>query len=138
MNSIATAKSELFDLTCTCGRDRTLQLFGRNAHDIKLIQTLDDHAASVTDLMFHDEGSTLISISSDRTVLVRKAAYGGNGSIAFLQVRAITLKASPVSVSTFQSSSHLTWRVSDDPKYFHRSESPFGTQFIALRRIRLC
>ena len=64
---------------------------------LKLMQTLDDHAASVTDAKFWDTASTLISISSDRTVLIRKAAHGEDGAIAYLLVRTITLKASPIS-----------------------------------------
>ena len=64
---------------------------------MSLVQTLDDHAASVTDLMFLEDVSSLVSISSDRTILVRKAAFGEGDSIAFLPVRVITLKASPVS-----------------------------------------
>ena len=97
INGIATGRTERHTLVCTCGRDRTLQLFEQNANGLFLVQTLDDHAASVTDLMFLDEVSTIVSISSDRTVLIRKAAYGEGDSVAFLPIRVITLKASPVS-----------------------------------------
>lgn len=47
--------------------------------------------------MFVNEASSLLSISSDRTIIVRKLAHGGEGSLAYLQVRVITLKASPIS-----------------------------------------
>ena len=99
INGIASAKTGLHHLICTCGRDRTLQLFESSSSTMNLLQTLDDHAASVTDVMFLNDASTLISVSSDRTVLVRKAACGEDGSLAFLPVRVITLKASPVSLA---------------------------------------
>ena len=97
INGITSAKAGWRHLICTCGRDRTLQLFECSSSNMNLLQTLDDHAASVTDVMFINNASTLTSISSDRTVLVRKAACGEDGSLAFLPVRVITLKASPVS-----------------------------------------
>lgn len=66
---------------------------------LELIQTLDDHAATVNDLMFTDDGSSLISMSSDRTVLVRKVARVEGENLAFLPVRVITLKTTPISCS---------------------------------------
>ena len=63
-----------------------------------LFQTLDDHAAAIGDVKFLDS-TTLLSISSDRTIIVRKLACGEERSIAFLPIRVITLKASPVSLT---------------------------------------
>lgn len=84
-------------IVASCGRDRTLQLFHKQDSQLKLFQTLNDHAATVTDLMFMVEASNLLSISSDRTVVVRRLAHGAKGSLAYLPVRVITLKASPIS-----------------------------------------
>ena len=64
---------------------------------MELIQTLDDHTATVNDLSFTDDGSSLLSMSSDRTILVRKIARVEGENLAFLPVRVITMKATPVS-----------------------------------------
>ena len=85
-------------IVATCGRDRTLQLFRKHEFDLDLLQTLDDHAASVGDVKFLDS-ATLLSISSDRTIIVRKGACGKEQSMVFLPIRVITLKASPVSLT---------------------------------------
>ena len=82
----------------TCGRDRKLQLFRRYQFRLDIVQTLDEHTAAVGDVKFLDD-TTLLSISSDRTVIVRKLASGEGQLIAFLPIRIITLKASPVSLA---------------------------------------
>ena len=98
INGIAVANTEGLTIVATCGRDRTLQLFSRHESHLELFQTLDDHAAAVGDAKFVD-GATLLSISSDRTIIVWKRACGEEHSIAFLSIRVITLKASPVSLT---------------------------------------
>ena len=75
-----------------------MQLFRKHKFDLDLLQTLDDHAASVGDVKFLDS-ATLLSISSDRTIIVRKVACGKEQSMVFLPIRVITLKASPVSLT---------------------------------------
>ncbi len=75
-----------------------MQLFRKHEVHLSLLQTLDDHAAAVGDIKFLDR-TTLLSISSDRTIIVRKLARGEEQSIAFLSIRVITLKASPVSLA---------------------------------------
>ena len=97
INSIAISKWESFCLVASCGRDRTLQLFRRDGYELNLMQTLDDHAGAVVDIMFLDGAASLMSISSDRTIIVRKLAFDGGHSLAFIPIRVITLKASPVS-----------------------------------------
>ena len=97
INSVAIAKTDNVTLVATCGRDRTLQLYRKDNIALSLLQTLDDHAAAVGDLGFFNGPSTLLSISSDRTVIVRKLASSENGSLAYITVRVISLKASPVS-----------------------------------------
>ena len=98
MNGIAVANTAGLTIVATCGRDRTLQLFRKHESRLDLLQTLNDHAAAVGDVKFLDK-ATLISISSDRTIIVRKLAHGEEQSIAFLSIRVITLKASPVSLT---------------------------------------
>lgn len=91
-------------MVASCGRDRTLQIFRDNARDnesvLELLQTMDDHAATVTNLGFLNGASILISISSDRSVIVRRQASGSGTSVAYLAVRVITLKSSPVSFTS--------------------------------------
>ena len=99
INGIANVRSERHHLVSTCGRDRTIQIFQKSAQHLNLIQTLDDHVASVTDLKFIQDGAQLVSISSDRSILLRNVAHGEKDSIAYLPARSITLKASPVSMA---------------------------------------
>lgn len=82
----------------SCGRDRTLQLFQKAGEKLLLFQTILDHVASVNNIMFLNE-TTLLSSSSDRTICVRKMAFGADKSIAFLPTRVIALKASPITLS---------------------------------------
>ncbi|KAL9639028.1 MAG: hypothetical protein Q9164_001195, partial [Protoblastenia rupestris] len=107
INGIASAQLQDRILVASCGRDRTLQLFHHSSNELSLLQTLEEHAAAVTDLMFLDAGSMLISISSDRTVVVRKAAYQAHPSIAFLPIRVITLKTNPVSFAAVPSEPNI-------------------------------
>ena len=73
-----------------------MQLFRNFECHLYLLQTLDDHTAAVGDVKFLNR-TTLLSISSDRTIVVRKLAHTEEQPIAFLPVKVITLKASPVS-----------------------------------------
>lgn len=76
-----------------------MQLFREHQLHLDLFQTLDDHAAAIGDVKFLDE-TTLLSISSDRTIIVRKLARREGQLIGFLTTRVITLKASPLSITT--------------------------------------
>ena len=100
INSLAVSKTHDVTLVATCGRDRTLQLYRKDSNALSLLQTLDDHAAAVGDLRFFNGPSTLLSISSDRTVIVRKLASSENRSFAYVTVRVVSLKASPVSFTS--------------------------------------
>ena len=106
INSMAVANTAGLTLVATCGRDRTLQLFRKHESHLELLQTLDDHAAAVGDIKFLDT-ATLVSISSDRTIIVRKKALGEGQSIAYLPIRVITLKASPVSLAVIPAEANV-------------------------------
>ena len=99
MQSIAVANPEGMTIVATCGKDRHLQLFRKHELHLDLLQTLDDHAAAIGEVKFLDE-TTLLSISSDRTLIVRKLARREGQWIAFVTTRIITLKASPLSLAT--------------------------------------
>ena len=99
MQSIAVANPEGMTIVATCGRDRHLQLFQKHELHLDLLQTLDDHAAAIGEVKFLDE-TTLLSSSSDRTIIVRKLARREGQWIAFVNTRIITLKATPLSLAT--------------------------------------
>ncbi|TVY92603.1 Mitogen-activated protein kinase-binding protein [Lachnellula willkommii] len=89
-------------LIASCGRDRTIQLFRWLSDQWVLIQTLDDHSASVCGMIFVENGEKLISCSSDRTIHIRqlvKKDVGGQDVIGAVPIRIVTLKASPVSLT---------------------------------------
>ena len=84
----------------TASRDRTIQVFAYVDDKFMLLQTMDEHAAAVSSLLFADGGEILLSCSTDRTIVVRKmmAIRDDPTSIAFDMVRTITLKSSPSSM----------------------------------------
>lgn len=83
------------------GRDRTVQVFTKKDGTWDLLQTLDEHVGAVTGVLFSRNGNRLVSCSSDRTVVVRELVSreeDGETMNAFLILRTITLKATPVSM----------------------------------------
>ncbi len=108
IHDIALTRRDVNDtLVVSCGRDRTLQLFRKTGDNLTIQQTLDDHTASVCNVMFLNNGSTLLSSSSDRTVIMRTLATGLAQKVAFIPIRVITLKASPVACSALPESNVL-------------------------------
>lgn len=102
IQDIALFEGEGSTLVATCSRDRTIQLFRLLLDQWILIQTLDDHSASVSGIFFAEDGEKLISCSTDRTIHIRqivKKEVGGQDVIGAVPVRIITLKASPVSMA---------------------------------------
>jgi hypothetical protein len=89
-------------LIATGGRDRTVQIFQKRKTGWNLIQTLDEHVGAITGLLFTSDGSSLISSSSDRNIVVREALTRDVSSetmTAFIIKRTITLKNTPVSMT---------------------------------------
>jgi len=102
IQDIALFESEGCTLIATCSRDRTIQLFRFLLDQWVLIQTLDDHSASVSGVFFAENGEKLISSSTDRTIhkkQIVKKDVGGQDVLGVVPVRIITLKASPVSMA---------------------------------------
>ncbi|KAF4624443.1 hypothetical protein G7Y89_g13729 [Cudoniella acicularis] len=103
IHDIALLESDDTTLIASCGRDRTVQLYRLLCDQWVLVQTLDDHSASVCGVLFAENGEKLISCSTDRTVHIRqlvKKDVGGQDIMGAVPVRIITLKASPVSMAT--------------------------------------
>ncbi|KAF4157889.1 hypothetical protein CNMCM6936_000612 [Aspergillus lentulus] len=89
-------------LIASSGRDRMVQLFRSTEESLELVQTMDDHVGSVNQLLFIKNGEKLLSCSSDRTVFIRERMTretSGETAVAYLASRAVTLKASPVSMT---------------------------------------
>lgn len=90
----------MLTLVGSCGRDRTIQIFKKLSEGLSLLQTLNDHGGSISQLKFSNDGTTLLSSSSDRTVVVRTLVLGSETSMAYIPSRIITLKASPIAFTT--------------------------------------
>jgi hypothetical protein len=67
-----------------------------SSDNLELLQTLDEHAGSVTSVLFAKNGEQLLSCSADRSVVVREAARKGSGPPLFIITRTIALKTSPL------------------------------------------
>lgn len=99
ITDIAIAEDTKHTLVASSSRDRTIQLFSLTPNGLDLAQTLDEHAGSVTSLLFAKNGSQLISCSADRTVVVREAVHRDDDtSPIFVITKTITLKNSPTSM----------------------------------------
>lgn len=96
ITDIAIHEDSTQTLIASSSRDRTIQLLTWNADKLDLLQTLDEHAGSVTCIMFAKDGAQLLSCSSDRTVVVREAVKQDEDEPPiFIILRTITLKNSP-------------------------------------------
>jgi len=109
ITSISVHEEDQLAFVACASRDRTVQIFARTAEGWDLLQTLDEHVGAVNGIHFSRNGKRLVSSSSDRSIVVRELLSRedeGSGTIrAFVMLRAIMLKASPVSV---------TWDVDQD------------------------
>ncbi|KAI9677699.1 MAG: hypothetical protein M1829_002471 [Trizodia sp. TS-e1964] len=95
-------KTDKIAIIASCSRDRTVQLFRKQEENWILVQTLDDHAGSVSRVLFLDEGNKLLSCSVDRTIVIRELAskeVGEDVLVVYRQVRVLTLKSTPISIA---------------------------------------
>jgi WD40 repeat protein len=70
---------------------------------LELVQSMDDHVGVVGHVLFTNESERLLSSSADRTVVVRDRVTRQSGmttSVAYINIRVITLKSSPTSMAT--------------------------------------
>jgi WD40 repeat protein len=109
ITSISLYEEDGLAFVACASRDRTVQVFTRTADTWDLLQTLDEHVGAVNGVHFSRDGKRLVSSSSDRSIVVRELLSRdeeGSGTVrAFVMLRAIMLKASPVSV---------TWDIDQD------------------------
>ena len=132
INDIAIAPHSLSSaLIASCGRDRTLQIFIQRPANLKLLQTIDHHASSVNEVLFLNDGATLLSLSADRTIALHAKAITDN-SIAYIPIRIITLKSTPICISTEWEES-IILVVSTIDKLIHKFEVSSGKQTHTMR-----
>jgi WD40 repeat protein len=108
ITSIAIFENESHTLVASASRDRTLQIFSRERSKWALLQTLDEHAGSVLGVLFSRNGTRLVSLSSDRSIVVRETLSreeDGETIRIFNFLRCIAFKSTPVS---------MTWDVDQD------------------------
>lgn len=87
-------------LAASSGRDRTIQIFRISKTDCSLEQSLiNEHAGPIRQIEFTQNGSILVSMSSDRTLVIHQRVTRTDDSIAFVSTRTVHLKASPTSMT---------------------------------------
>ncbi|KAL8721518.1 MAG: hypothetical protein Q9225_001817 [Loekoesia sp. 1 TL-2023] len=87
-------------LAASCGKDKTIQIFRISEDNFLLQQSImNEHAGSIRGLEFADEGSVLVSMSLDRTLVFHRKVLRTDGSIAFVSTKVVNFKASPIAMS---------------------------------------
>lgn len=102
ITSIAIFENEGSTLVASASRDRTIQVFGRDKGKWTLLQTLDEHAGAVLGIQFSQNGTHLVSSSSDRSIVVREMLSreeDGKTIRVFVFLRCIAFKSTPVSMT---------------------------------------
>ncbi|TKA32859.1 hypothetical protein B0A50_01085 [Salinomyces thailandicus] len=100
----------------TSSRDRTVQLFAWQGQHLELLQTMDEHAGAVNQLLATTGGKQLVSCSADRTVVIREAMQqdeANSASTVFVMLRAINLKSAPTSMCLIPGSTNLLLAATD-------------------------
>lgn len=93
-------------LAASSGRDRTIQIFRVSKNECSLKQSLiNEHAGPIRQVEFTQSGSILVSMSSDRTLVIHQRVTRTDDSVAFVSTRTIHLKASPASMTLLPNTS---------------------------------
>ena len=133
INDITLASHEENRLVATCGRDRTVQVFQILSFRLDLLQTIDQHSSAVNAIVFMPEGVSLLSSSSDRTIIIHSLAAAAD-SLAYIPMRVITLKSSPISMSLAPDGSS-TLRVSALDRQIHQYDIASGRHIHSMKMI---
>lgn len=108
VTDITIHQTEKTNTIVSCARDRTVQVFQRLGDSWGLLQTLDDHTASVSKVLLLENGTRLLSCSTDRTVVVRELVQrdiDGVLTSAYVPIRTLVLKASAIHMTQVSESS---------------------------------
>ncbi|KAL9123275.1 MAG: hypothetical protein Q9187_000183 [Circinaria calcarea] len=133
INDITLASHEENRLVATCGRDRTVQVFRMLSFRLDLLQTIDQHSSAVNAILFLPGGVSLLSSSSDRTIIIHSLAAAAD-SLAYIPMRVITLKSSPISMSLAPDSPR-TLRVSALDRQIHQYDIASGRHIHSMKMI---
>ncbi|KAG0638911.1 WD40-repeat-containing domain protein [Tuber brumale] len=118
----------------SCARDRTVQVFTKAGDGWSLAQTLDDHTSSVSRVLLLENGNKLLSCSADRTIVIRelcrREAIHGTVAMAYLAIRTLTTKASPVHMTPL---SDATLIVSTMDRQIHKFDLNAGKSVHGFR-----
>lgn len=118
----------------SCARDRTVQVFTKTGDGWSLAQTLDDHTASVSRVLLLENGNKLLSCSADRTIVIRelcrREAIRGTVSMAYIPIRTLTTKASPIHMTPL---SDATLIVSTMDRQIHKFDLNAGKSVHGFR-----
>ncbi|KAL1605346.1 hypothetical protein SLS60_004894 [Paraconiothyrium brasiliense] len=102
ITGIAMFENEDLAYIASGARDRHIQILQKKDEKWDLLQTLDEHVGAVTGVLFSRNGERLVSMSSDRTLVVRELVSRQDAEHterAFLILRTVVLKSSPVSMT---------------------------------------
>lgn len=131
------ALSEVKDqvYAATCSRDRMIQIFQKTSDTWDLLQTLDEHVGAVTGVLFSRNGDRLVSMSSDRTLVVRELVSRQSTETtecAFLILRTVMLKSTPISM-TFDADQDDVLLVSTIDRQVHKYDLRNGQCLSSFR-----
>ena len=118
----------------TSSRDRTVQIFSLNMDkDEKswsLLQTLATHKSSVIKVLITQDAQRIVSCSSDRTIVIHKAAITENEKgerhiVAYVPEKVISLRSTPTDMFLDEDISN-TLVVACNDKYIYVYKFPSG------------
>ena len=131
VNAISITDNGLSQIVASGGRDHTVQIFWKQSSELALLQTIDQHTSSVNQVQFVAGSNTLLSLSTDRTIVVHKLA-DSKDSMAFIPARIITLKAAPTSMTMLCEASSILV-VSTLDRQIHKYDINSGQQLHSMR-----
>ena len=122
-------------MAASCSRDRTVQLFRKTTDSWGLVQTFNEHKASVSGLLFLNDGAFLLSCSGDRTIIVRgsvsKEATRSSAPI-YVHIRTLMLKSAPVSMVSSSEMTNTLF-VSATDRFIHEYDISSGKSIRSFR-----
>ena len=131
ISDIALASYRGNTLVATCGRDRTVQIFSVRSFHLDLLQTIDQHSSAVNAILFLPDASSLLSSSSDRTIIIHTLA-ATMGPMTYIPTRVITLKSRPISMSVALEESG-TLRVAAMDRQVHQYDIASGRHIHSMK-----
>ncbi|KAL8643063.1 MAG: hypothetical protein Q9228_000302 [Teloschistes exilis] len=87
-------------VAASCGKDRTIQVFRISRNKCLLQQSMvNEHAGPIRKVELTENANILASMFADRTIVLHHKVLRTDDTIAFVSIKVITLKASPVTMS---------------------------------------